>query len=274
MNYIYCYTNQINQHKYVGQTNNLNRRIREHKSCAYNPQSSSYDALFHQKIREYGIDNFSIEVLEKLYNVSQDYVNERETFWIKDKQSFRGTGLGYNSDYGGSRKVSSILSKEQIRDIKEKIRLGVAYFDIEDEYNISATFISGINHGTYFFDDKENYPLYQYYKQDSDYDELIDLLVNSSLRMSDIAKQLNIGYSTVKKINAGTLRKGLYPTYPIRSKTANEMRADKIKNLLLNTKITKTKISEMLDVDLDTIRRINVGQCFKDKNLSYPLRNL
>jgi len=37
------------------------------------------------------------------------------------------------------------------------------------------------------------------------------------------------------------------------------MRADKIKNLLLNTKITKTKISEMLNVDLDTIRRINVG---------------
>ena len=274
MNYIYCYTNQINQHKYVGQTNNLNRRIREHRSCAYNPQSSSHDALFHQKIREYGIDNFSIEVLEKLYNVSQDYVNERETFWIKDKQSFRGTGLGYNSDYGGSRKASSILSEEQIRDIKEKIRSGVAYFDIEDEYNISAAFISGINHGAYFFDDRENYPLYQYYKQDSDYDELIDLLVNSSLRMSDIAKQLNIGYSTVKKINAGTLRKGLYPTYPIRSKSANEMRADKIKDLLLNTKITKTKISEMLDVDLETIRRINIGQCFKDNNLSYPLRSL
>lgn len=274
MNYIYCYTNQINQHKYVGQTNNLNRRIREHKSCAYNPQSSSYNTLFHQKIREYGINNFSIEVLEKLYNVSQDYVNERETFWIKDKQSFRGTGLGYNSDYGGNKKISSILSEEQIRDIKEKIRSGVAYFDIEDEYNISATFISGINHGTYFFDDKENYPLYQYYKQDSDYDELIDLLVNSSLRMSDIAKQLNIGYSTVKKINAGTLRKGLYPTYPIRSKSANEMRADKIKNLLLNTKIPKTKIGKMLNVDLETIRRINIGQCFKDNNLSYPLRNL
>lgn len=274
MNYIYCFTNQINQHKYVGQTNNLNRRIREHKSCAYNPSSSSYNTLFHQKIREYGIDNFSIEVLEKLYNVSQDYVNERETFWIKNKQSFRGTGLGYNSDYGGNKKASSMLSVAQIKDIKEKISQGISYFDIENEYNISATFISGINHGTYFFDDKENYPLYQYYKKDSDYDELIDLLVNSPLRMSDIAKHLNIGYSTVKKINAGTLRKGLYPTYPIRSKSANEMRADKIKDLLLNSNITKTKISEILNVDLETIRRINIGQCFKDNNLTYPLRNL
>ena len=274
MNYIYCYTNQINQHKYIGQTNNLNRRIREHKSCSYNPKSSSYNDLFHQKIREYGIENFSIEVLEKLYNVSQEYVNERERFWIKNKSSFRGTGLGYNSDYGGSRKSSSILSEEEIQDIKNKISAGVAYFDIENEYQISATFISGINNGVYFFDDKITYPLYKYYKDDSDYDELIDLLVNSPLRMSNIAKQLGIGYSTVKKINAGTLRKGLYPTYPIRYKSANEMRADKIKDLLLNTKITKTKICEMLNVDLETIRRINIGQCFKDNNLSYPLRNL
>ncbi len=167
-----------------------------------------------------------------------------------------------------------MLSVEQIKDIKEKISQGISYFDIENEYNISATFISGINHGIYFFDDKENYPLYQYYKKDSDYDELIDLLVNSPLRMSDIAKHLHIGYSTVKKINAGTLRKGLYPTYPIRSKSANEMRADKIKDLLLNSNITKTKISEILNVDLETIRRINIGQCFKDNNLTYPLRNL
>ena len=28
MYYIYCYTNKLNDHKYVGQTNNLQRRIR------------------------------------------------------------------------------------------------------------------------------------------------------------------------------------------------------------------------------------------------------
>ena len=40
MNYIYCYTNKINQHKYVGQTNNLNRRVREHRSCVFNKKTS------------------------------------------------------------------------------------------------------------------------------------------------------------------------------------------------------------------------------------------
>jgi group I intron endonuclease len=80
MNYIYCYTNKVNQHKYVGQTNNLKRRRNEHYSCAYNPKSVSYNCLFHQKIREYGINNFLFEVLEIIYDASQEYVNNREQY--------------------------------------------------------------------------------------------------------------------------------------------------------------------------------------------------
>ena len=67
MYYIYCYTNKINQHKYVGQTNNLKRRYNEHLSASYNENSISYNSLFHQKIREYGIDNFDFEILETIY---------------------------------------------------------------------------------------------------------------------------------------------------------------------------------------------------------------
>ena len=274
MNYIYCYTNKINQHKYVGQTNNLKRRIREHRSCAFNKESSSYNDLIHKKIRQYGEENFEITVLEKIYVDDIDKVNERERYWIKEKSSFRGTGLGYNSDFGGGVKPSSILNQNQIEDIKQKIKNGISYFDIEKEYSISASFISSINHGVYFFDDKEIYPLYKYYKTDEDYDTLIDLLLNSPLSLVDIAKQLGIGYSTVKKINAGTLRNGLYPTYPIRKKSSNEIRAEKIKDLLLNSNLTKTEISKIADVSMETVRRINTGLSFKDNKLSYPLRNL
>ena len=64
MYYIYCYINKINGYKYIGQTNNLKRRIREHRSCALNPKSSSYNDLIHSKMRQYGINNFEIEVLE------------------------------------------------------------------------------------------------------------------------------------------------------------------------------------------------------------------
>lgn len=52
-----------------------------------------------------------------------------------------------------------------------------------------------------------------------------------------------MGYSTVKKINAGTLRKGLYPTYPIRKKNVREIRADNIKQLLATTTLSNLKIA-------------------------------
>lgn len=123
---------------------------------------------------------------------------------------------------GGKRAYSSILSNEQLQNIKQDIKNGISYFDIERKYNISTAFISSINHGVYFKDDNENYPLYKYYKKNEDYDELIDLLLNSTYSLSKIAEILNIGYSTVKKINEGKLRKGLYPTYPIRKKTVYE----------------------------------------------------
>ena len=275
MNYIYCYVNKINQHKYVGQTNNLNRRIREHKSCAFNPKSSSYNDLIHCKIREYGIENFDIEILEKLYYDNIDKVNEREQYWIKEKESYCGYGKGYNMDFGGGKRAySSILSDNQLQQIKQDIKNGISYFDIERKYNISTSFISSINNGVYFKEDNETYPLFKYYKQNEDYDELIDLLLNSTYSLSKIAEILGIGHSTVKKINEGKLRKGLYPTYPIRKKTAYEQRADKVKELLVNTTLTYKEITKITGASDDTIRRIRIGECFKDANLNYPLRNL
>lgn len=178
-------------------------------------------------------------------------------------------------DYGGNNKLPlNILSEKQIINLKEEIKQGISYLDLQEKYNISASFISSINQGIYFHDNTIEYPLYKYYKEDNDYDELIDLLLNSEYSLSQIAKMLNIGYSTVKKINAGTLRHGLYPNYPIRKKSANEMRADKIKNLLLNTDMTNSQIAKMVGSSEETVRRVKIGAVFKDNSLSYPLSNL
>lgn len=275
MYYIYCYINKINGHKYVGQTNNLKRRIREHRSCALNPKSSSYNDLIHNKMRQYGIDNFEIEVLEQIYTNDINIVNEREQFWIKEKNSFRGDGKGYNSDLGGGNRIrNSILSQDQIYSLKKEIQEGIPYYALEQKYNISASFISGINNGLYFYDKNQDYPLYKYYKNDSDYDELIELLTNSTLSLVEIAKSLDMGYSTVKKINAGTLKNGLYPTYPIRKRDVRAIRADKIKDALLHTNMTYQEIIDLYGSSKETIRRINIGESFKDNNLVYPLRNL
>lgn len=272
MYYIYCYTNKINGHKYVGQTNNYKRRINEHKSCAYNEKALSYNDLIHKKIREYGIENFEISILETLYTDDQKIVNDRESFWIKELSTFRGTGLGYNSDLGGSRKHCSTLTEEQLKTLKEEIKAGIAYYELENKYNISASFISGINHGVYFADDKTEYPLFKYYKSNEDYDELINLLLYSDLSYRAIAQQLGIGESTVKKINYGTLRKGLYPSYPIRKKTPLQIKGEKVQSLLLTTNLTKKQIAQQCKCDEETVSRINSGKTHHNDTLTYPLR--
>ena len=155
--------------------------------------------------------------------------------------------------------------------MKTDIKNGIPYLDLEIKYNVSIAFISSINNGVYFFDSTETYPLFKYYKSNDDYDELIDLLLNSSYSLVKIAEMLNMGYSTVKKINAGTLRKGLYPNYPIRKKSANEQRADKIKNLLLTTNLSNKDIGQIVNASEETVRRIKIGQSFFDEKLSYPL---
>ena len=132
MYYIYCYTNKINNHKYVGQTNNYERRIREHRSCAFNEKASSYNDLIHKKIREYGEENFEITIIEKLFTEDIEEVNQREIYWIDKLQSHCSTGLGYNVSYGGGRKgYSSILTKEELKNIKEEIKKGISYYELD-----------------------------------------------------------------------------------------------------------------------------------------------
>ena len=91
------------------------------------------------------------------------------------------------------------------------------YYDIEIEYNISATLLSNINQGLRYFDDSLTYPLRKYYKTGlEEYGELMFLLKNSYLSFREIAEQLNMGESTVKKINYGTLQYDSNISYPIR----------------------------------------------------------
>ena len=128
-----------------------------------------------------------------------------------------------------------------------------------------------INNGLCFKQENEKYPLYQYYKSNEDYQELIELLLYSDLTMKQIAEKLNIGYSTVKKINYGTLRKELYSDYPIRKITPQQKKANRVKEMLLQNASDREILLEV-DVSKETIKRINNGETNKDETLDYPLR--
>lgn len=113
MGIIYCYTNQINNKKYIGQTINPEQRKKAHKSDAFNPNSPDYNSVFHAAVRKYGWENFKYEILLECDN---SLLNEAEIFYIKLHKSLIGEH-GYNVAAGGA-KGSYAMSEEA----KEKLR--------------------------------------------------------------------------------------------------------------------------------------------------------
>lgn len=100
MPYIYKITNKINGKCYIGKTlNTIEQRWQEH--IRESKQARSLNRPLYKAINKYGIDNFSINIVEEIDNVLQIDINEREKYWIEYYQSFKS---GYNATTGGDGK--------------------------------------------------------------------------------------------------------------------------------------------------------------------------
>lgn len=222
MNYIYCFENKINHHKYVGQTNNLKVRYSAHKSQSYNPNSKDYDCLFHKKIRQYGLENFDFYVLEEINEKDQNFVNFREQFWIEQLKTWCRYGEGYNENTGGNQyKKNLSISDSESQEIKKLLKeTEMSIIDIAEKYNTYRDCISYINKGIYFYDEQEFYPLRvtrswreipQEMKQ-----QIAEEIIGSKTPLKDIAKKYSISEHLINQINNGESNlKGEY-IYPLR----------------------------------------------------------
>ena len=95
MSYIYKITNDVNNKAYIGKTENtIEKRFKEHCRDAFrftNESRPLYSAM-----RKYGIEHFSVELVEET-----DNPEEREKYWIEYFGSFKN---GYNATLGGDGK--------------------------------------------------------------------------------------------------------------------------------------------------------------------------
>ena len=92
MAYIYQITNDINNNVYIGKTEQtIEKRWKEH-CMDYNRERNEQRPLY-AAMKKYGIEHFHIQCLEETENP-----NEREIYWIEQKQSFK---YGYNATLGG-----------------------------------------------------------------------------------------------------------------------------------------------------------------------------
>ena len=93
MCYIYKITNLTENKIYIGQTRlTVQKRWERHiKSAEEEKNNNKKMSLFHQKINEYGANDFIVEQLEEC---SEDELNEREQYWISFYDSYNN---GYNT---------------------------------------------------------------------------------------------------------------------------------------------------------------------------------
>lgn len=115
----------------------------------------------------------------------------------------------------------SKFSQKEIRAIKDRIKKGDKYADIQKDFNIkSKGFLSMINTGKYFYSDEDSYPLCNKGCRKADNEKwvngIIQDILNTNLSLIKIAKKWNKSYSTIKNINSGRSHKKENLKYPLR----------------------------------------------------------
>ena len=293
MTYIYKFTNKINGHCYIGQTNNLQKRYNGHKSEAFNEKASGYWLPFHCAIRKYGIENFNYEILEEIADgENQKFIDEREKYFIAYYHSLKDEN-GYNVTIGGEGcpkpplsyeeklERSKLFTKEEIQDIQKRLLNDEEYDDIEKIYfpKLKRTFLVNINTGTNFYNPDFKYPLKKNAKSKFSQKEIREIKnrIKSGEIYSSIQKDFNIkSAGFLSMINTGKYFYSEEDSYPLCNKgcrkTDNEFWVKGIINDILQTDLSLNKIAEKWGKSYSTVKNINAGRSHKNNNLQYPLR--
>lgn len=281
-----------NGKSYIGISNNIKRRTKEHLA-----NSKKGTLPINRAIHTYGLTNF--ELLENISSQNREQMREREKYWI---HFFETTNKekGYNISQGGDGANDGIynlqakLNFSEIQEIYDLLmhHTEIYIYQIAEKYNISSEAISEINNGKRYYNKSLSYPLrppttfkkgQSYNKKgiesntskfsQNDLDEIYDLLQNSLMTFQDIATKKSVCYTTISKINRGLTYYNEKLNYPLRGKrvgftSATNKVTPKIlediqTDLIYNLDLTFPKIGEKYELSKDTISRINNGKIYR-----------
>ena len=291
MYYIYKFTNKINGKTYIGQTNNIQKRYNGHKSVSFNKNSSDYNLPFHCAIRKYGIENFDYEVLEEIdENESQEFVDEREIFFINEFKSLKDEN-GYNVTLGGQgfrRKPltfeeclqkSKLFTKEEILDIQNRLINDEEFEDIEAFYapRLKHSFLGNINCGWNFKNPDLDYPLKKHAKSKFSQKQIqaIKARIKEDISYSQIAKEFGIkSLGFISGINSGRYFFDKHDTYPLCEKECRktEWVEEAFYKILFSEKSIRIIAEEMGKAE-STLKKIGQGRSHRKEGYKYPIRS-
>jgi len=140
-NCVYVLRNKVNGKEYVGKTNNLERRIYQHKNFQnYNQKKYA----IHKAIEKYGWKNFEVLIIDK--NLSKVEAFDKEILEIEKRNTYKDGG--YNMTKGGEDPPDTTkYSEDDLYNALEYFRLnrGVTKREAAKKYNVSERQLSHIH---------------------------------------------------------------------------------------------------------------------------------
>ena len=125
---IYCIENLANNKKYIGQSNDIEKRWYQHKNDLYHNQH--HNKHLQSAWNKYGEDFFNFYVLE---NCETELLDEKEMYWIDKLNSYINKN-GYNLTFGGD--GGKTIDPETIEKIYDLYNEGLVAVDIANKLNI------------------------------------------------------------------------------------------------------------------------------------------
>lgn len=113
MGIIYCFTNLINNKKYIGQSiNDDGSRYNNHKNAYRSEKNQEYNSPLHRAMRKYGFNNFSYEILVK--DIDDIHVlNDLECYYIQKHNCLIPNG--YNIEPGGKNAPKPKTQEQKVK---------------------------------------------------------------------------------------------------------------------------------------------------------------
>ena len=132
---IYKIENKLNGKIYIGQSNNIERRFKEHQT-----KGTLSRIPVDIAIQKYGKDNFTYEIIEE---TSIENLNTAEQFWIK---KYNSVEQGYNCSEGGDQQSIGVnngrakLTEQDIIKIRQAYNNHKRQKDVYKEYENIISF--------------------------------------------------------------------------------------------------------------------------------------
>lgn len=156
---IYKITNLITKQSYIGQSNNIERRWKEH--CRPSKVNKS---LISNAISSFGKENFSFQILQECKIEELDFYEE---FYIKKYNTITPNGYNIESSINGNSRNYTGYSEEMVSNIISDIKnSSLSLTEIANKYSVNKSTVTRINKGDVHRREGEIYPLRERIKKE------------------------------------------------------------------------------------------------------------